>query len=133
MTKERLSQLAALNREITLDRQRLNALAARKCAGQVAGLPHLDLIGNRLPALEASYRLLEEKAVRALQEYNRLLRFIMSVEDAQMRLILSLRYIDGLSWIQVAFRIGETDESYPRRKHDLFLRKNRSEKRVLVS
>ena len=39
-----------------------------------------------------------------------------------MRLILSLRYINGLSWQQVAFSIGEYDESYPRKKHNKFLK-----------
>ena len=59
-------------------------------------------------------------------EYNRLNRYINGIEDAQMRMILSLRYVNGLSWQQVAFAIGESDESYPRRKHNEFLRKSES-------
>ncbi len=45
-------------------------------------------------------------------------------EDAQMRMILSLRYVNGLSWQQVAFHMGqEGDGSTQRKQHDAFLRK----------
>jgi len=40
-----------------------------------------------------------------------------------MRLILSLRYINGLTWLQIAFSIGAHDEQYPRRKHNKFLKR----------
>jgi len=35
--------------------------------------------------------------------------------------ILTYRYISGLTWQQIAFNIGEHDEQYPRRKHNKFL------------
>ena len=49
-------------------------------------------------------------------------RYIQSVEDSQMRMILTLRYVRGLTWQKVAYEIGEKDEQYPRRKHNAFLR-----------
>ena len=42
-----------------------------------------------------------------------------------MRMILSLRYINGLSWLQIAFSIGEHDEQYPRKKLNRFLAKRK--------
>ena len=39
-------------------------------------------------------------------ELNRLNRFIENVDDAQMRMILSLRFVNGLTWRQVAHSIG---------------------------
>lgn len=64
--------------------------------------------------------ILKSNLERCYYELNRLNRFIESVEDVEIRLILSLRYINGLSWQQVAYSIGENDEQYPRRKHNSF-------------
>ncbi len=44
------------------------------------------------------------------------MRFLGEVEDSQMRQILNLRYLEGMSWQRVAFAIGEYDEQYPRKK-----------------
>lgn len=130
MTKKELSQLYWLNREIAEEKRKLSELevAATGCTAKITGLPHVgevhDKIGD-LGILIAEQRdLIDLKIRQSVIEYNRLNRYIASIEDAQMRMILSLRYVNGLSWQQVAFEIGETDESYPRRKHNLFLRKN---------
>jgi hypothetical protein len=45
------------------------------------------------------------------------------VEDSEIRMILTLRYTQNLSWQKVAFAIGEYDEQYPRRKHNTFLKR----------
>ena len=50
--------------------------------------------------------LIELKVRQSVIEYNRLNRYIAGIEDAQMRMILSLRYVNGLSWQQVAVNIG---------------------------
>ncbi|WP_462384793.1 hypothetical protein [Intestinibacillus massiliensis] len=130
MTRKELSQLYWLNREIAEEKRRLAELeaAASGCTAKITGLPHVpgayDRLGD-LSALIAEQRdLVARKVRRSIAEYNRLNRFIASVDDAQMRVILSLRYVKGLSWQQVAFAVGECDESYPRRKHNQFLRKS---------
>ena len=48
-------------------------------------------------------------------------RYIDSIDDSRMRQIMAGRYVDGLSWKEVAARIGERDEQYPRRLHNRFL------------
>ena len=114
-------------KEYELDGAKLEAAAAG-CTAKITGLPHVsgvhDKIGD-LGILIAEQRdLIDLKVRQSVIEYNRLNRYIASVDDAQMRMILSLRYVNGLSWQQVAFSMGETDESYPRRKHNVFLRKS---------
>lgn len=130
MTKKELSQLYWLNREIEEEKRKLAELeaAATGCTAKITGLPHVTGAHNKLGDLAiliAEQRdFVELKLRQSVIEYNRLRRYIADVEDVQMRMILSLRYVSGMSWQQVAFAIGETDEQYPRRKHNAFLRKS---------
>ena len=69
---------------------------------------------------EDAVRELERRLQATVREY--LMRveegyaFLGEVEDSQMRQILNLRYLEGMSWQRVAFAIGEYDEQYPRKK-----------------
>lgn len=132
MTKKELSQLYWLNREIEADKRKLEELrlAAVSATAKITGLPHVtgvrDKVGEIAVLIEEQGRLIELKKKQTVIEYNRLMRYINSVDDSLMRQILTLRYVNGLSWQQVAFSIGESDESYPRRKHNEFLRKSKS-------
>ena len=128
MPKKELSQLYYLNREIEEQQRRLAELevAATSCTASITGMPKTNGISDKL----ANYvvetadlkALLDLNLKKCFYELNRLNRYINSVDDSEMRMILSLRYINGLTWLQIAFSIGETDESYPRRKHNKFLK-----------
>lgn len=49
-------------------------------------------------------------------------KFISSIPDSKTRRVFQYRYIDGLSWQAIAYRIGKHDESYPRKMiHDKYL------------
>lgn len=132
MTKKELSKLYWLNREIEEDKRKLAELevAAVSSTAKITGLPHVtgahDKIGNMAILIAEQRDMIELKVKQSVIEYNRLTRYINGIDDVQMRMILSLRYINNLSWQQVAFSIGESDESYPRRKHNEFLRKSES-------
>lgn len=132
MTKKELSQLYWLNREIAEEKRKLAELevAAAGSTAKITGLPHVtgahDKIGDLAILIAEQRDLIDLKVRQSVIEYNRLNRYINGIEDAQMRMILSMRYVNGLSWQQVAFSIGESDESYPRRKHNEFLRKSES-------
>ena len=132
MTKKELSQLYWLNREIAEEKRKLTELelAAAGSTAKITGLPHVtgahDKVGDLAILIAEQRDLIDLKVRQSVIEYNRLNRYINGIEDAQMRMILSLRYVNGLSWQQVAFAIGERDESYPRRKHNEFLRKSES-------
>lgn len=118
MDKDKLSQLYYLNREIEGIIDRIERLTLRenqlsRCIGSD------DEIKNEIDYLK---NMLTIQQKRCFEEQKRLENFISGIDDSQMRLILSLRYINGLSWQQVAFSIGEYDESYPRKKHNKFLK-----------
>ncbi|MBS7225385.1 MAG: hypothetical protein KH050_08605 [Clostridiaceae bacterium] len=130
MTKKELSQLYWLNREIEEEKRKLHELeaAASGCTASITGLPHVmgayDKIGDLAILIAEQRDLIDLKVRQSVIEYNRLNRYIAGVEDAQMRMILSLRYVNGLSWQQVAFHMGqEGDGSTQRKQHDAFLRK----------
>ena len=69
--------------------------------------------------------LLDLNLKKCFYELSRLNRYIDSIEDSHIRMIMSLRYINGLSWRQVAFSIGggNTEDSV-RKIHDRYLQKN---------
>lgn len=129
MTKKELSQLYWLNREIEEEKRKLSELeaAASGCTAKITGLPHVggvsDKIGDLAILIAEQRDLIDLKVRQSVIEYNRLNRYIAAVDDAQMRMILSLRYVNGLSWQQVAISIGDAgDGSTQRKQHDAFLR-----------
>lgn len=129
MTKKELSQLYYLKREIKEQQKRLEELEtlATACTARITGMPHgtgiNDKIGKYAARIADLKGLLDLNLKKCFYELNRINRFIESVQDSEMRMILTLRYIQNLSWQKVAFAIGEHDEQYPRRKHNAFLRK----------
>lgn len=129
MTKKELSELYWLNREIEEEQRKLNELkaAATDCTAKITGLPHVagthDKIGDLSILIAEQKDLIELKVRQSVIEYNRLNRYITSVPDAQMRTILSLRYVNGLSWQQIASSIGGGNTADGiRKKHDRFLK-----------
>jgi len=129
MTKKELSQLYWLNREIEEQQRRLAEFEtlATSCTSRITGIPSGRVVNDKLAKYTAEIAdlrvLIDLNLKKCFYELNRLTRYINGIEDSQIRQILSLRYINGLSWQQIAFTIGETDESYPRRKHNTFLSK----------
>ncbi len=67
--------------------------------------------------------LLDLNIKKCFYELNRINRYIESIEDSQMRMILSLRYVNRLSWQQIAFSIGGNTSESVRKAHDRFLDK----------
>lgn len=135
MTKQELSQLYHLNREIEHMQKRLKELEsiATSSTSRITGMPHgsgvSDKVGDYAAEITDLKELIDLNLKKCFYELNRLNRYIENIEDSEIRIIMSLRYINGLSWQQVAFSIGEYDEQYPRRKHNKFL-KNDSKKSV---
>jgi hypothetical protein len=131
MTKKELSQLYYLNREIEELQKRIMELEALafSCTVQVTGMPSnngfTDRLGQYVAEIVDLKTLLNINLKKCIHELNRLNHYIQSIDDSEMRLILSLRYVKGLSWQQIAFNIGETDEQYPRKKHNRFLKNNK--------
>jgi hypothetical protein len=112
MTKRELSQLYWLNREIEEQQRRIDELESftSSCVTRITGMPHgrqfVDKLGEYAAEIADLRELLEYNLKRCIIELNRLNHYISTVEDCQMRMILSLRYVNGLEWGQVAYSIG---------------------------
>jgi len=131
MTKKELSQLYYLNREIEEQQRRLAELetVATSCTATITGLPRTNNVSDKLAMYAVEIvdlkALLDLNLKKCFYELNRLNHYIQSVDDSQMRMILSLRYINGFSWRQIAFSIGGVNtEDGVRMLHNRFLEKN---------
>lgn len=127
MTKKELSRLYWLKKEIAWQKQKLKELQAwaEKCTPNLTQAPGGggENAVEKYSILIAEQReLIENQTRQAVIEYNRIYRYIAGLPDPQIRLIFSLRYLDCLSWQKIAWRMGESDESYPRRKHNQYLK-----------
>ena len=131
MTKKELSQLYHLNREIRQQRKRLEELEAiaESSTAKITGMPFgtdvSDKIGNYAAEIADLKAIIELNLQRCWYELNKLNRYINSIDDSLMRQILTYRYINGLTWQQIAYNIGEHDEQYPRKLHNKFLKNNK--------
>lgn len=130
MTKKELSKLYYLNRDIEREKQQLEELRARgtSTTAKVTGLPHVsgvsDKVGDYAIEIADLEKLIEIHTAQSIREYKRLNLYIQGIDDPQMRLILSLRHVQGYSWTRVAMEIGggNTADSV-RMAHDRFLEK----------
>lgn len=126
MTKKELSQLAALNREVAMYDEQIEALQTQLHTEHISDTVHgsaptwpfvlhtISLNGisdsthaNRLQAqLSIAIGQAALARERCMEEYNRLMAEIAKVPDSLARQVLTYRYINGLSWPQVAAHIG---------------------------
>ncbi|MGI6349316.1 MAG: hypothetical protein ACOXZ0_05310 [Eubacteriales bacterium] len=113
MTERELWQLQYLNTEVEMyERQieRLEALAeasvvhVTEAKVQISG--HSDKVGEYAVRLAALREKLEASRLKRLAEWERLEAYISGVEDGLIRQILQLRFVEGLSWQQVATGVG---------------------------
>ena len=111
MTKKELGQLCYLNREIEQDKLRLIELesVAMGSVARITGLPHsTDLADKTALAAEIAdlRNEIEAKIKLTIVQFNRLMRYISSVDDSFMRQVLTFRHVNGFSWGQVAANVG---------------------------
>ncbi|MBU3159879.1 hypothetical protein KPL37_08955 [Clostridium frigoris] len=130
MTKKELSQLYYLNREIEEMKNRLEELecSAASCTSIITGMPHAsgisDKVGKYAAEIADLKSLLDLNLKKCFYELSRLNRYINGIGDSEMRMILSLRYINGLCWEQVSQSISPyASGDSVRKAHDKFLRK----------
>lgn len=112
MTVKELSQLYYLNREIERDKQRLAELeaAAESDTAKITGMPHGSGAGDKIGRYAADIAdlraLIELNIQKCWYEFSRLNRYIAGIDDSLIRQILTLRFVNGLPWQQVAMSIG---------------------------
>lgn len=113
MTIKKLSQLYWLSREIEMDIERLKKLNADITFPKpyrMDGMPHAsigkDTMADCVAEIADLKAIIKAKQKQCIHERNRLERYIKSIPDSLMRQIFTLRFVDGLSWYQVAESIG---------------------------
>lgn len=111
MTKKELSGLYCLNREIEQEQRRLAQLkeAATNTAVKISGLPAVGCMSDKTAIaaeIADSQAIIEAKLQLAIVEYRRINQYIAAIEDSYIRQIIALRFVDGLTWFQVAQHIG---------------------------
>ncbi|MFV0517812.1 MAG: DUF1492 domain-containing protein [Aminipila sp.] len=139
MEKEELRQLYYLNKEVIHLKKRLkeleNVSISENPSVHITGMPSGRGISDKVSrySLEMEYLedLISQKISECWQEIKRLNEYINSIQDSTLRQIFTLRYINAFTWQQIAFAIGESDESYPRRKHNAFLKAEKKTKNSL--
>lgn len=135
--KESLKQYSDLQKEIKELEQRIERVRNKKI--QVV-TDSVKGSSKYFPYVERSFvitGLEEDKKEQQLEKLNSILlkrktkceeiklqieEFINTIPDSRTRRVFSLRYIDGLNWLQIARKIERYDESYPRKViHDKYL------------
>jgi len=144
MTKQELSQLRYIKKEIELLQKQIAdaeyAVETHKAFDVVEGSnskwPYqrkkFYIEGVNIPEYEKKVKRLRRKLHRRLDELmekrEELEEYIATVPDSMIRMILTLRYVNGLSWSQVAAHIGggNTADSV-RMMHNRFLQEIKAE------
>lgn len=112
MTLRELSQLYYLKREVAMDKERLAELEERALPGaqRLSGLPGNSGVGDKVAACAAEiadlHALIAQKIARCLAEQQRLEQYIAGIDNSFIRQIFTLRFVQGLTWRQVANKVG---------------------------
>ena len=132
MTREELSKLGSIQKEIELIKKELNTITEEYVTDKVAGsmvehpyvLTHFKICGydsegysNKVKRLE---RKLKCKLEELMDERAKIEEYIESIDNATIRMILRLRHINGLKWEQIGREIGYTGRQC-RRKYKKFI------------
>ena len=119
MTLEELNQLHSLKTFIVHEQDRLDDLRASlqlksPILSEMPKAPGAkDKLGETVPVIVDEERMIQDNIEMCTRLQNRLLEYIHGIKDIKLKFIMTLRYIDNLSWMEVADRIGgkETENS----------------------
>ena len=112
MTIYELSQLYRLKSEIEDNEQRLRQLEARlgPSSPDLSGMPRggggessTERLALELADLRA---IILTQQIQLIHEQSRLERYINTIPDSLTRNVFRQRFVNGLSWMQVATRVG---------------------------
>lgn len=109
MNLKELSQLYYLKQEIEMDEERLAKLreelsspAIPKYSNMPGGGKHENPLEEGMAKIDDLEQTIKAKKDRCCQERIRLERYIADIPDSLTRQIFTYRFVDGLSWRQVA-------------------------------
>lgn len=127
MTVKELKQYHSICKEIEEKNAQLKSRTVHSTVkGSYSCFPYTShtISVNGVTSGSENVRLMNRLRILKNQQHN-IEVFIDSISDSLTRRIFEYRYIYGnkiMSWQKVAFKIGERDESYPRRIHNKFLK-----------
>ena len=139
MIKQELTEINRLKKEINLLRQKLQELnygdnesiVTDKVKGSMAQFPFLPRTFIIMGREEMSEECLEQrnqmarkiraKTQKLMEKVNNAFKYIESIQDSNVRQILTYRYIDGLTWEQTGECMSYSWETV-RKKHDRFIK-----------
>lgn len=131
MTLKELYSLYYIEQEI--EEYKLKLIELREMAESISptytGMPRgggvSDKVGNGATAIVAYTEMLDKAIEARVEQSMKINEFILSVDDAQLRQIMYLRFIKRLSWQAVAMRVGGNNTADSVRKRcSRYLRKN---------
>jgi len=108
MTEKELMQLKFLKLEIAIMREELEQLKSLRDyeALRIDGMPKSGTHSDRVANIAAAILDLEAKLYthveELLEKWDRCEQYIHSINDEDLRLMLRLRFIDGLVWEEVS-------------------------------
>ena len=113
MTLKELSQLYWLNREIEMDKKRLEELESELSSvssPEISDMPKSTSYDNKLERKVIDkvclQSIIDKKNKRCIQERIKLELYICTIPDSLLRQIFTYRFINGLTWYQIAEHIG---------------------------
>ena len=125
MTLKDLSKLYYLNKLIERDTLRIEELETRLAPGSMnlSGMPRNPSSKNMMEEIIPLLIEVQDRLHKEQEEYIRerivLEDYLRTVDDYQVRLILTYRFVDLMTWRQIAFRIGgnNTEDSVKQRAY----------------
>lgn len=126
MTKRELEQIAFLKSEIRRDKERLARLRSKTLTpsmrfSEISRCGVCDSVADLTVACDELERLIQVNMDSCIKQVLRAQRFINTVEDSRLRLMLVERYIRCKSWLQVAFAASLYDGDAARKRVERFL------------
>lgn len=114
MTLKELSQLYHLTQEIKADQRRLEeltALVGAPATAQLTGMPHAphensSKVERQVAEIVDLQAIIAARQIQCIHERARLERWISEIPDSFTRRVFMYRFVDKLTWPQVAAQIG---------------------------
>lgn len=118
MDKEQLSQLKYLNKEIELLKKQIDNIGYNTVTDSVKGssidfpytLHNIEITGIDIDEYNRKLIRIKRKLSRRIDElmdlYDEINDYIGNIEYSEVRQVLTLRYVNNLSWEQVAAHMG---------------------------
>lgn len=126
-TEKELNQLHYINKEIEVLKDQLDELKSRSIikGQEITGMPFVSGTSDKTASIAVAIREVEELYEIKLRELylvrGRIERYINTVEDGELRLIIRLRCINNMRWDDIGDEMG-MDRRTASRKYYKFIR-----------